>query len=44
VHEAILEEEQARDLHPFNGRDVLVELKEIRVRVDGIADEARRLS
>jgi hypothetical protein len=44
VHEAILEEEQVRGLHPFNGRDVLAELEEIRTRVDGIADEARRLS
>jgi hypothetical protein len=29
VQEAILAEEQACNLHPFNGRDLLVELEEI---------------
>jgi hypothetical protein len=32
----ILVKEQACDLHPFDGRDLLVELGEIRARVDGI--------
>jgi hypothetical protein len=36
VQEAVLVEEQVRGLHPFNERDLLVELEETHARVDGI--------
>jgi hypothetical protein len=39
VLEVILAEEQARGLHPPNGRDLTVELKETRTCVDVINDE-----
>jgi hypothetical protein len=39
VQEAILAEEQARGLHPFDGRDLLAELEEIHTCVDGITCE-----
>jgi hypothetical protein len=38
VQEEMLTEEQARGLHPFYGRDLLAELEEIRMRMDGIKD------
>jgi hypothetical protein len=48
VHEVKLAEEQARGLHPFDGRDLLAELEKLRARVTGVEDEraakARKLS
>jgi hypothetical protein len=48
VEEAILAEEQACSLHPFNRQDLLAELEAIRARVDGSASgwerETGRLS
>jgi hypothetical protein len=39
VQEAMLVEEQARGLHPFDERDLPVELKEIRKHMDEIEGE-----
>jgi hypothetical protein len=39
VQEAMLVEEQARGLHPFDGRDLLVELEGLRAHVDGVEAE-----
>jgi hypothetical protein len=39
VHEMKLAEEQARDSHPFDGRDLLAELEELCTRVAGVEDE-----
>jgi hypothetical protein len=39
VWEVKLAEEQACDLHSFNGRDLLAELEELRLRVARVMDE-----
>jgi hypothetical protein len=39
VQEAMLVEEQVRGLHPFDGRDLLVELEGLRAHVDGVEAE-----
>jgi hypothetical protein len=39
VWETRLAEEQARGLHPFDVRDLLVKLEELHARVDGVDDE-----
>jgi hypothetical protein len=39
MQEAILAEEQAHGLHPFDRQDLSVELEEIRARVDEIKGE-----
>jgi hypothetical protein len=39
VREAMLEEEQECGLHPYNRRDLLVELEGIHVHVDEIGGE-----
>jgi hypothetical protein len=39
VQEVILTKEQGCSLHPFNGRDLPVELEEARACVDGIRGE-----
>jgi hypothetical protein len=39
VHEVKLAEEQARGLHPFDGRDLLVKLEKLCVCVAGVEDE-----
>jgi hypothetical protein len=48
LQEALLVEEQAHGLHPFNGWDLLVELEGIHMHMDGIesecASEAEELS
>jgi hypothetical protein len=48
VQEAMLVEEQARGLHPFDGRDLSAEPDELCERVDRVkverATEARQLS
>jgi hypothetical protein len=48
VQEAMLAEVQVHGLDPFNGQDLLAELKGIHVHMDGIKDErtaeARQLS
>jgi hypothetical protein len=39
VHEAKLAEEQARGMHPIDGRDLLAELEKLRMRVAGVEDK-----
>jgi hypothetical protein len=39
VHEVMLMEEQERGLHPHDGRDLSVELEEIRAHMDWIEGE-----
>jgi hypothetical protein len=39
VQKVILAEEQAHDLHPFDGRDLSAEVEEIHARMDGIKGE-----
>jgi hypothetical protein len=39
VQEAMLVEEQARGLHPFDGRDLSMELEGLHAHVDGVEGE-----